>query len=55
MPAENGSWLLSRRNAIFLAVPFALAGVWTAYLLVMLSYAAASFFIVQRVRHSPAS
>lgn len=55
MPPENGSWLLSRRNAIFLAVPFALGGVWTAYLLAMLCYAAVSFFIVQRVRHSPSS
>lgn len=44
-------WLFSRRNAIFGAIPFALAGSWTAYLLAMLAYAAASFFIVQHVRH----
>ena len=44
-------WLLSRRNAILLAIPFALAGQWTAYLLGVLLYAALSFFIVQRVRH----
>lgn len=47
-------WLFSRRNAIFLAIPFALAGSWTAYLLAALLYAALTFFIVQRARH-PAS
>ena len=51
MPSEP--WLFSRRNAIFLAVPFALGGVWTAYLIAVLVYAALSFFIVQRVRHMP--
>lgn len=55
MPAGGDLWLLSRRNAIFLAIPFALAGKWTAYLLAVLLYAALSFFIVQRVRHSPSS
>jgi cell division protein FtsX len=55
MPAEGDVWLLSRRNAIFLAIPFALGGVWTAYLLAILAYAAFSFFIVQRVRHHPSS
>ena len=34
------------------AIPFALAGTWTAYLLGLLAYAAMSFFIVQHVRHS---
>jgi GTP:adenosylcobinamide-phosphate guanylyltransferase len=48
-------WLLSRRNAIFLAIPFALAGAWTTFLLAVLLYAALSFFIVQRVRHSSSS
>ena len=38
--------------ALSFAIPFALGGVWTAYLLGMLAYAAISFFIVQRVRHS---
>jgi len=51
MPSEP--WLLSRRNAIFLAIPFALGGVWTAYLLAVFGYAALSFFVVQRVRHLP--
>jgi hypothetical protein len=55
MPPGGEIWLLSRRNAIFLAIPFALAGVWTAYLIAVLLYAAASFFIVQRVRHLPLS
>jgi len=53
MPPGGELWLFSRRNAIFAAVPFALGGVWTAYLLAILVYAALSFFIVQRVRHSP--
>jgi hypothetical protein len=55
MPAADETWLFSRRNAVFLAVPFALGGVWTAYLLAILVYAAMSFFIVQRVRHAPSS
>ena len=55
MPGGGDMWLFSRRNAIFAAVPFALGGVWTAYLLAMLVYAALSFFIVQHVRHAPPS
>jgi hypothetical protein len=51
MPPGGDLWLFSRRNAIMLAIPFALGGVWTAYLLGLLAYAAISFFIVQRVRH----
>jgi hypothetical protein len=54
MPASD-IWLFSRRNAIFAAIPFALGGSWTAYLLAMLGYAGASFFIVQHVRHHPLS
>ena len=54
-PAGGDLWLLSRRNAIFLAIPFALGGVWTAYLIAVLAYAALSFFIIQRVRHSASS
>lgn len=53
MASASEPWLLSRRNAIFLAIPFALGGVWTAYLVAVLLYAALSFFIVQRVRHLP--
>jgi hypothetical protein len=55
MPPDGDLWLFSRRNAIFLAIPFALAGTWTGYLLAVLLYAALSFFIVQRVRHPPSS
>jgi hypothetical protein len=46
-------WLISRRSAIVLAIPFALAGAWTSYLAALLVYAALSFFIVQHVRHQP--
>jgi len=52
-PATGGEWdlwLFSRRNAIFLAVPFALFGAWTAFLIVLLAYAAVSFFLLQRLR-----
>jgi hypothetical protein len=48
-------WLLSRRSAIVLAVPFALAGAWTSYIVAVLVYAALSFFIVQHVRHQASS
>ena len=48
VPGET--WLLSRRNAILAALPFAAAGAWTSYLVVVLVYAAASFFYVQHVR-----
>ena len=53
VPADAEIWLFSRRNAIFAAIPFALLGAWATYLVVMLIYAAASFFIVQHARHSP--
>lgn len=45
-------WLLSRRNAIFLAVPFALAGAWTPYLIILFAYAGCSFFMVQQARRA---
>ena len=48
-------WLLSRRSAIVLAIPFALLGAWTSYIVGVLIYAALSFFIVQHVRHQPTS
>ena len=44
-------WLFSRRNAIFLAVPFALAGWWVPYLALLASYAAISLFVVQHFHH----
>jgi hypothetical protein len=52
LPADGDPWLFSRRSAIFAAIPFAIGGAWTAYLLGLLLYAGASFFIVQHVRHS---
>lgn len=55
-PAGAGDpWLFSRRSAILAAVPFALAGAWTSYLVAIAVYAAASFFIIQHVRHRPPS
>ena len=44
-------WLFSRRNAIFAALPFALAGGWTGYLVTMAVYAAVSFYYTQHARH----
>jgi len=47
----RGEWLFSRRTAIWLAIPFVIGGWWNAYLGIMASYAAASFFTVQHLRH----
>jgi hypothetical protein len=44
-------WLLSRRNAIIAALPFAAFGAWTAYLVALALYAGVSFFVVQHVNH----
>jgi hypothetical protein len=48
---SGGEWLLSRRSAIWLAIPFAIGGWWSTYLGLVALYAAASFFLVQHVRH----
>jgi hypothetical protein len=48
-------WLISRRSAIFAAIPFAIVGAWTSYLIALLAYATVSFFIIQHVRHQPSS
>jgi len=48
-------WMLSRRNAIIAAVPFALFGAWTFYLVALAVYAAAGFFVVQHVNHGIAT
>ena len=53
--ADGEYWLLSRRSAIVAAIPFAIAGAWTSYLIGLLIYAALSFFIIQHVRHQPSS
>jgi uncharacterized membrane protein SirB2 len=55
IPPSGDVWLFSRRSAIFLAIPFAVAGTWTAYLVGVLAYAALSFFILQRVRNLSSS
>ena len=50
-PLPWEQWLLSRRNAIFLGIPFALAGAWTAFLIVLLIYASVSFYYTQHARY----
>jgi len=52
---DSELWLISRRSAIVLAIPFAIAGAWTSYLIGLLGYAALSFFVIQRVRHDQSS
>lgn len=47
----GGRWLFSRRNAIFLAVPFLFLERWPIYLCLIALYAAVSFYLVQHVRH----
>ena len=47
----GGLWLFSRRNAIVAALPFAIAGAWTALLVGLSAYAAASFFYLQHINH----
>ncbi|MEO6433752.1 MAG: NTP transferase domain-containing protein [Sphingomicrobium sp.] len=49
--AVNDYWLFSRRGAIFAAIPFAIFGAWSVYLVAMWLHAAASFFVVQHARH----
>ena len=44
-------WLLSRRNAIIAAIPFAVFGAWTEYLVALAFYAGASFFVAQYASH----
>ena len=48
-PAEL--WLLSRRNAVFAAVPFAIFSAWTAFLVFLAAYACVSFYYTQHARH----
>ncbi len=47
----GGQWLFSRRNATWLALPFAIAGWWSLFLALAAFYAATSFFIAQHFRH----
>lgn len=51
MPLSGEIWLFSRRNAIFLGVPFALFSAWNGYLGTVALYAAASFFLLQHIHH----
>ena len=44
-------YLFARRNAIVVALPFAALGWWNALLAGLALYAAASFFVVQQLRH----
>jgi CheY-like chemotaxis protein len=44
-------YMLSRRGAIWLGIPFAIGGWWNAYLAALAVYAAASFFVAQHVHH----
>ena len=52
---DREPWLFSRRSAVVAAIPFALAGAWSTYIVALLAYAAVSFFIVQHVRHQRSS
>jgi hypothetical protein len=51
----GGIWMISRRNAIIAALPFAAFGAWTAYIVLLTIYAGASFFVAQHVNHSVAN
>ena len=44
-------WHFARRNAIWLAIPFAVGGWWNLFLALLAIYAATSFFIAQHLRH----
>lgn len=48
----GSEWHFSRRSAIWLALPFAIGGWWSAYLGLLAVYAATSFFIAQHFRHT---
>jgi hypothetical protein len=50
-PMNGEIWLFSRRNAIVALIPFALFGAWNSGLAILALYAAASFFLLQHVRH----
>ena len=51
LEVPSRTWLFSRRNAIFAAIPFALAGWWVPFLVAAALYAAISFFVIQHFRH----
>ena len=47
----HAQWLFSRRNAVFTAAPFIALGWLDALLVLLLIYAASSFFLAQHWRH----
>lgn len=47
----GAQWYFSRRAAIMLAIPFAMAGWWNSYLCLLAFYAAVTFFLAQHFRH----
>lgn len=47
----GAEWHFNRRIAIWLALPFAIGGWWSAYLGLIAFYATSSFFILQHLRH----
>lgn len=49
IPGEH--WLFGIRPAVFAAIPFAIAGWWSAALAALSLYGAVSFFVVQHVVH----
>ena len=51
LPLPGEVWLLSRRNAILAAIPFAIFGAWTGYLVFLAAYACVSFYYTQHARH----
>ncbi len=51
LPMPGEVWLLSRRNAILAAIPFAIFSAWTAFLVFLAAYAAVSFYYTQHARH----
>jgi len=50
-PIPAIEWQFARRNAIWLAIPFAVGGWWNVYLALVALYAMTSFFIAQHFRH----
>jgi len=51
LPMLGEIWLLSRRNAILAAIPFAIFSAWTAFLVFLAAYACVSFYYTQHGRH----
>jgi hypothetical protein len=51
LPMPGEVWLLSRRNAIFALIPFAIFSAWTPYLVFLAAYACVSFYYTQHARH----